>query len=92
MRLPFPRRRPNEGIWGGFGSKAPDKAYQPPVGSHSEPRSIPKRHRRLRLRKVPLRKILRRQEKPTFIECVIAALLGLTILVLVIWLLPPLLR
>ena len=47
MRLPFPRRRPNEGIWGGFGSKAGEKAYQPPVASRSDPEATTEQESKL---------------------------------------------
>ena len=52
MRLPFPRRRTNQGIYGGFGSKASDKPWQPSAHNEPpEPDKVPKRFRRLRLRK-----------------------------------------
>ncbi len=50
MRLPFTRGRQNSGMYGGFGSKASDKAWQP--SSHAADRDkdrVPRRFRRLRL-------------------------------------------
>ena len=53
MRLPFTRRRQNSGIYGGFGSKASEQAWQPSAHAN-EPggERVPKRYRRLRLRRL----------------------------------------
>ncbi len=53
MRLPFTRRRQNSGIYGGFGSRASEQAWQPSAHAN-EPavERVPKRLRRLRLRRL----------------------------------------
>lgn len=85
MRMRFPKRRPNHGIWGGFGSKAPEKVWQPPTTTPTGKERIPAKHRRVRLRKIPLLTALRRGEKATAIDYVLATLSALAGLVIILF-------
>ncbi len=51
MKLPFTRRRKNQGIYGGFGSKAPEEVWRPSRHARGPTPDQPRKRRRLDIRR-----------------------------------------